>query len=64
MFSKTSLIIDWFFSSKANSFNSCKSDKDVTELLYVFIKSSYNFFSLIIFCDFDLSCQKLFSRIF
>ena len=34
------------------------------ELLYEFINSSYNLFSLIIFCEFDLSCQKLASNIF
>ena len=37
---------------------------DLTELSCEFIKSSYSFFSLIVFCEFDLSCQKSSSSIF
>ena len=41
-----------------------KSVIDIAELSYELIKSSYSFFSLIIFCELGLSCQKLFSNIF
>ena len=47
--------------SKQVSFNSIS---DLNEVSYEFIKSSYNFFSLIIFCEVDLFCQKLLSSIF
>ena len=47
-----------------NSYDSSvKSIIDLHELSYEFIKSSYNLFSLIIFCEFALSCQKLLSNI-
>ena len=64
MLSRTSFTTDSFFSSKASSFNSSRSIIDLDEFSYEFINSSYNFFSLITFCEFDLSCQKLDSSIF
>ena len=46
------------FSSLASSFKSFKSLNFAAEELKELIKSSNNFFSLITFCEFDLSCQK------
>ena len=43
----------------AKLFNSSKSVRDTEVFSYEFIKSSYSFFSLIIFCEIDLFLPEI-----